>query len=40
MKNRLSKKDNLPLAMRVLNILLLVLVVVLMGLPMLNVLAV
>ncbi len=40
MKNRLSKKDNLPLAMRVLNILVLVLVVVLMGLPMLNVLAV
>lgn len=40
MKNRLSKKDNLPLAMRVLNILVLVIVVVLMGLPMLNVLAV
>ena len=40
MKNRLSKKDDLPLALRLLSILLLVLVVVLMGLPMLNVLAV
>ena len=40
MKNRLSKKDDLPLALRLLSILLLVVVVVLMGLPMLNVLAV
>ncbi len=40
MKKRLAVKDNLPLPIRVMNILLLILVVVLMGLPMLNVLSV